>query len=191
MKHKPCLLQLVPYETPILRVHTEKVAFPLNAEDQALIEDMKFSILPEQLEKAGAPWKEAIGMAANQWGINRSIFLYYLDEGDGYQLEVVINPHYEPLSEQTMIEEEWEGCFSVPLALGKIKRYKQIKVTYQNEIGQTIHKNLEGYAARVFQHETDHLKGQLYDDPNSGRCVQKESFTSIEEVMTFRTDHPK
>ncbi|MBP6103860.1 MAG: hypothetical protein KBD23_03505 [Gammaproteobacteria bacterium] len=68
---EPRLLQLVPYEHPLLRKPAQIVAFPLSEEDQAIIDAMKYSIQPEQLKKAKAPWEAAAGMAANQWGIDK------------------------------------------------------------------------------------------------------------------------
>ncbi|AIK96477.1 peptide deformylase [Candidatus Odyssella acanthamoebae] len=90
-----------------------------------------------------------------------------------------------PLSEET--DTKWEACFSVILGkasykLVNIARYKKIKVKYINEMGQQITQILEGFAARVFQHEYDHLKGIV-------TVHHKESETKIfdnkEEALSF------
>lgn len=132
----PNLLTLSDYHDPILHQKVEKITFPLSVEDKQLIKDMKFSIQKEQLKKANAPWEGAAGMAANQWGFNKAIFLF-CPEGDPVNgLEVVINPSYEPLDAEE--EEAWEGCFSVPMATGNVRRFTHIRIHYQNEAGEII-----------------------------------------------------
>lgn len=177
------LLKLVDYDNTVLHHKTKKLEFPLATEDLALIENMKYSIQPKQLAAAGAPWEAAVGMAANQWGHDKQIFLYCPDGDTVNNLTVVINPSYEPIGSET--EEMYEGCFSVPLATGKIKRYKKIKVTYYDESGKEIQKELSGWDARVWQHENDHLNGFLYDDKTTGKCLEKHTFQTKEEVEEF------
>ncbi len=176
------ILKLVDYNDPILRQPTETVQFPLSMEDKQIIEDMKHSIQPAQLKEADAPWDGASGMAANQWGINKSIFLFCPFGDTKFDMTVVINPSYEFLPGE---DTEWEGCFSVPLATGNVKRSTNIHVKYQNEKGKVIEKDLSGWAARVWQHENDHLNGFLYDDPRAGKCLEKKEFTSREAVDEF------
>lgn len=187
--YTPQLLKFVDYHHPILRQLIEPVSFPLNDRDKQLIQDMKYSIQAKQLKKAKAPWKNASGMAANQWGIQRRIFLYCPEADTINNLEVVINPSYVPLSDDTANPPPedllWESCFSVPLAAGCVKRYTHIRATYQNEKGETLTKELSGYHARVWQHENDHLDGFLYDDPRANKCLEKHDFTSLEEVNAF------
>jgi peptide deformylase len=179
----PRILTLADYDQSVLRQKTQAITFPLSEADRALIQDMKFSIQPQQLAAVDAPWENAAGMAANQWGVNKSIFLF-CPEGDTVDgLEVIINPSYTPLGSSQ--EMGWESCFSVPCAVGKVKRYTHIRVTYQNEEGETITKELTGYFARVWQHETDHLNGLLYDALGTEKCVEKNSFSSKEEVEAF------
>jgi peptide deformylase len=101
------------------------------------------------------------GLAAPQIGINHPIFIYTADrttEG----LKVVINPTFEPVGEATV--EGYEACFSEPLRCTKLKRWERIMVTYQNQEGDVIEDVLDGFAAKVFQHEMDHLKGMLTID---------------------------
>ena len=87
---KPRILTLVDFHHPILRHPTEPVHFPLSDADKQLIRDMKYSIQPEQLKKANAPWDSAGGMAANQWGANKRIFLFCPDNDT--DIKVIINP---------------------------------------------------------------------------------------------------
>jgi peptide deformylase len=184
---KPRLLKLVDYHSPVLRQIMKPIQFPLSNEDKELIRDMKYSIQAEQLKEADAPWDAAVGMAANQWGIHKRIFLFCPDADTINGLEAIINPSYEPILETTIDQEAetWEGCFSVPLATGIVKRYTHIRVTYQNELGETIVKELRDWPARVWQHENDHLDGLLYDDEGAGKCHDKRVFLTREAVDEF------
>lgn len=184
---KPKLLTLVDFHHPVLREVLEPVQFPLSAEDKQFIHDMKYSIQPPQLSAANAPWASAAGMAANQWGLRKRIFLFCPDKSEN--LEVMINPSYEPLTHAvTQLADEnlsWEACFSVPLATGNVKRYTDIRAQYQNEQGDIIVRELHGRHARVFQHETDHLNGLLYYELSTDKCIHKRNFSSRQEVDAF------
>ncbi len=186
---RPKLLKLVDYHNPGLRKPTQPVKFPLSDEDKQIIESMKYSIQTAQLKEADAPWEAAVGMAANQWGIDKQIFLYCPEGDAANQLDVIINPSYEPLPDENtgklLKDTEWEGCFSVPLATGNIQRYTKIRATYQNEQGETITRDLSGWYARVWQHENDHLLGHLYDDPRTKKCLNKREFATLQEVDDF------
>lgn len=187
-EYKPRLLKFAEYNDPILRKKTAPVQFPLSTADKHIIADMIHSIQPEQIKAADGAWESPAGMAANQWGIDKSIFLY-CPYGDTENVQVMINPSYETIPTLAIIgpseQTDWEGCFSVPLAAGNIKRSNKIKAKYQNERGEVIEKVLSGYPARVFQHETDHLNGFLYDDARTGRCLEKKEFPNLAAVDEF------
>ena len=188
-KTSPNLLQLVEYEHSLLHNPVETVEFPLSESDKQLIEDMKHSILADQLKKAGAPWESASGMAANQWGHNKRIFIYCPVVRPEEFLEVIINPSYEPIADPTtgqfLQDERWEACFSVPLSTGLVKRFTHIRATYQNELGETKTKDLKDYEARVWQHENDHLNGFLYEDKRTGKCIVNETFPTLAALEEF------
>lgn len=184
----PKLLQLVDYDAPILRQPTQTVTFPLSQEDQQIIADMIYSIQPAQLKAANAPWEAAVGMAANQWGINKSIFLFCPTGDSVKDLTVIINPSYSPIIvpfEAVTESCDWEGCFSVPLATGNIKRNFKIQVKFQDQQGTKLEAELSDWPARVWQHENDHLNGYLYDDQRHGKCLEKKVFDSYEAVEAF------
>ncbi len=88
---------------------------------------------------------------------------------------IIINPCILWHSKEEV--EDWEGCLSFPDARGKVSRYRKIKVTYTNENGQKVVRGLNGFSARVFQHEIDHLNGKLYID----RMRSMKSFMSLKE----------
>eukprot|EP01126_Amoeba_proteus_P043773 TRINITY_DN4826_c0_g1_i9.p1 TRINITY_DN4826_c0_g1~~TRINITY_DN4826_c0_g1_i9.p1 ORF type:complete len:194 (+),score=28.83 TRINITY_DN4826_c0_g1_i9:22-603(+) len=177
------LLHLVPKTDPILHKRTTPVSFPLSKDVSRTVQNMLYSIKPEQLRSANASFFLAAGMAANQWGIDQSIFLIQKKVD---QYVPIFNPSYLPLTQDT--EEEWEGCFSIPMARGLVRRYKKISVTWQTQDGTRRSNELTGYLARVWQHETDHLNGFLYDNPEQGKCTKFCTFCSREEEEAFTGD---
>lgn len=188
----PKLLKLVAKIDPILR---EIMAEESDFKDPALaevIKDMCHSILPEQLQAAGATdGAGAAGMAANQWGIKKRVFIFTPDGSEaGNRTEVIINPSYmpylRPTEQQCKMVAAYEGCFSIPLTLGCINRYEAIVATYYTPEGNKIERIMEGWEARVFQHETDHLNGKLYDgqlDNYAGpACLDRVIFKDEEDM---------
>jgi peptide deformylase len=75
-------------------------------------------------------------------------------------MTVMINPVIKPVSDT--MEEDWEGCLSVPYLTGVVPRWTQVKYSYQDVDGSLRERSAEGFHARVVQHETDHLDGVLY-----------------------------
>jgi peptide deformylase len=73
---------------------------------------------------------------------------------------VLINPEITPLSQE--MEEGWEGCLSVPGMRGWVPRYRSLKYAGYDEHGKRFERSVEGFHARVVQHEVDHLDGVLY-----------------------------
>ena len=161
---------------------------------------MIYSIRPEQLERANAPFNKAAGMAANQWNIKKRIFLYCPSGSDG-EVKVIFNPTYKPImptqsptdpSKSTEADQFTylyrEGCFSVPHAYGIVERYTSIEISYVDDKGmQHTNEQLSGWQARVWQHETDHLNGILYSNRPSGinhgpNCTEFYRFETKEEL---------
>lgn len=193
-KNMPKLLRFVDKTHPILREIMPEIQ---NFEDPILhetIKDMCYSILPTQLKDANAAHESAAGMAANQWGIKKRIFIFTPEgSGEGKRSEIMINPSYTPHLRPTEIEPKlvgaYEGCFSVPLTTGIVNRYEAIMATYYNPAGEKIERIMEGWEARVFQHETDHLDGKLFDgtlDNQPGpECLERIIFKDEEEMTSF------
>ena len=75
---------------------------------------------------------------------------------------VMINPSFQALSDKQ--KKDWEGCLSIPAIRALVPRYKEIKISYTDVTGNKINTQLEGFIARVFQHEFDHLEGKVYLD---------------------------
>ena len=72
----------------------------------------------------------------------------------------MINPEITPLSSE--MEEGWEGCLSVPGMRGWVPRYTRLKYSGFDERGKRFEREVQGFHARVVQHECDHLDGVLY-----------------------------
>lgn len=128
------------------------------------------------------PYFPAAGLAAPQIGISKSVFIYSYDR-DPKNLEVVINPSFFPIDQEQI--EGWEGCLSVITTtwkLAKVPRYKAIHATYMNQNGEMIEKTLDGFAAKVFQHEYDHLQG-IVNIHRHDAIVQE--FATEEEMNNF------
>jgi peptide deformylase len=73
---------------------------------------------------------------------------------------VLINPVITPIGDE--LEEGWEGCLSVPGMRGIVPRFKRLRYQGFDEAGAPIDRSVEGFHARVVQHECDHLDGILY-----------------------------
>lgn len=101
------------------------------------------------------------GLAAPQIGINRSVFIFSPDRTKE-KLKVATNPILEPIG--THLVDGEEACFSIPLKCTKIKRWRTVKARYQDIRGNIVEEILDDFAAKVFQHEMDHLKGRLTID---------------------------
>ena len=132
------------------------------------IKNMKQEIL-EEIEdlKETLNFTEGFGIAAPQAGIDRRIIIIQVNkEKCAYKdceeapTTVMINPTWRKLSEET--ESEFEGCLSVPSIRGKVERYTNIEVTYYNEKGEKVIKQVKGFTARDIQHECDHLDGIVF-----------------------------
>lgn len=131
------------------------VPLPLLSTSRNTIENM--------IEAVKAKDKSA-GLAAPQIGINERIIICSFT-GDINNLEIMINPTY--INNGTKKEEGWEGCFSIPLTFAKVPRWNNIDVSYYTIDGNITKKQLNGFSARVYQHECDHLEGVLMTEQAS------------------------
>jgi peptide deformylase len=102
---------------------------------------------------------KGVGLAANQVGLNASVFGMLKSNGDKI---AVFNPIIRGASDETNLGVE--GCLSFPALMLNVKRSNSIAVSYQNKEGITVNEELHGFDARVFQHEFDHLQGVNFVD---------------------------
>jgi peptide deformylase len=107
-----------------------------------------------------------VGLAAPQIGVDLRLMIFGFDANPRYPdqppvpLTTLFNPWIEVLTEET--EEGWEGCLSVPGMRGMVPRATRIRYGGVLEDGGVVERDAQGFHARVFQHEFDHLNGVLY-----------------------------
>ena len=165
--------ELVKENIDFLRTPTKKVNFPTSPQVKKIIEDLEtsFRSIP------------CAGIAANQLRYDRKIFVGMRHDNnistenssdnidqvvpDPENFEIYINPQidkYDGKSTQVGAE----GCLSIPGLSLEIERYNEIKVRYYNVEGRVIKRPLKGFISRLFQHELDHLNGNLmFENPLS------------------------
>ena len=122
-----------------------------------------------------------VGLAAPQVHEDIRIFVALLEEDpdDKSEATVIINPEIVPVG--TTKSEGWEGCLSIPDIRGMVPRWTDITVRALDRKGKAIELPLKGFAARVAQHETDHLDGVLFFD----RMTSMQSLTYLEEYSRY------
>jgi peptide deformylase len=100
-----------------------------------------------------------IGLAATQVGVLRRLFVFQPDDDS---VLAVVNPEIVERSEDTEVGDE--GCLSIQGIVVPVERSLQVTIVGKDENGDDVRYELEGYAARCVQHETDHLDGVLMLD---------------------------
>jgi peptide deformylase len=106
------------------------------------------------------------GLAAPQIGVGLQVVIFGVGQNPRYPdaeevpNTVLINPVLTPLSDE--LEEDWEGCLSVPGLRGMVPRHARLRYQGFDERGNPIDRSVSGFHARVVQHEVDHLMGILY-----------------------------
>ena len=122
-----------------------------------------------------------VGLAAPQIGVGLQVVIFGFAKSERYPAAeavpqtILINPRITPLSDEE--EAGWEGCLSVPGLRGEVPRFTRIRYQGVDEAGTPIDRTVEGFHARVVQHECDHLIGQLY--PTRMRDLTRFGFTDI------------
>jgi peptide deformylase len=156
---------------PVLLQRAKPVAKFGSPELMALLQDMRDTMAAEN----GA------GIAAPQIGVSLQVVIFGVKHNPRYPdaedvpFTTLVNPVIEPLTRD--MEEDWEGCLSVPGMRGSVPRYTRIRYTGFDEYGAPIDRIAVGWHARVVQHECDHLIGVLY--PMRIRNMENFGFTDI------------
>jgi peptide deformylase len=169
------ILDIVIDPNPVLRKKCKPVT-KVNASIRQLLDDMAETMYE-------AP---GVGLAAPQVGVaKRIIVIDPQDEKTG--LLQLINP-------EIVAQEGWvkgtEGCLSIPGYVGEVYRYEKVKVVALDRNGHKVYYDAEGYLARIFQHEIDHLDGVLYTDKCSN-LREVEPGTEEEEEAAAEGGHPQ
>ena len=124
---------------------------------------------------------DGAGLAAPQIGVGLQVVIFGVEtnprypDADPVPYTVLINPTLTPLG--TELEEDWEGCLSVPGMRGVVPRYARLRYQGYDQHGNTIDRSVRGFHARVVQHEVDHLLGVLY--PMRIRDFSRFGFTDV------------
>jgi peptide deformylase len=141
---------------PVLRERSKPVEAFGTPELRALLEDMKETMAS----------RNGAGLAAPQIGVLQRVVIFGVDHNPRYPdaeavpFTVLVNPKLVMLTRD--VEEEWEGCLSVPGMRGVVPRYTKLKYSGFDIEGEPFERVAEGFHARVVQHECDHLDGILY-----------------------------
>ncbi len=127
---------------------------------------------------------EGVGLAANQIGVDLSLFIYDLTDDDGVRhVGHVCNPVLDELPpDQRQLVDATEGCLSVPGPYKNLARPDYAVVRGQDINGDPVVIEGHGYFARCLQHETDHLYGQLYVD----RLTKRDRKDAIAEMEALK-----
>ncbi|MBS57049.1 MAG: peptide deformylase, partial [Rickettsiales bacterium] len=123
-------------------------------------EDIKTAnLMMESMIKA-----PGVGLAANQVGILKQIVTINFEDKENNKKAnyILFNPSIMQYSEETIVMEE--GCLSLPEQYADVERPKEIILEYIDENEKIIKKQIDGYEARILQHEIDHLSGKLFVD---------------------------
>lgn len=169
------ILKIARMGHPVLSALAHPVADPTAPEIWVLVEDMVETM-------RDAP---GVGLAAPQVHIPLRIVIFEVPAERGDQagpgrvpegINVLINPAIEPLGED--MEEDWEGCLSVPGMTGRVPRWTRIRYTGFDLDGGRIEREAAAFHARVVQHECDHLDGILYPM----RIEDMTTFGFVEEI---------
>jgi peptide deformylase len=162
------LRQIVTLPEPVLRRKAKPIT-KFDKELQTLIDDMIETM-------RDAP---GVGLAAPQVNVLQQLAVIEYAEDDDTedetedadassnpakpkQLIVIINPEIVKASEEKVMG--IEGCLSIPGLLGEVERYEALQVKALNRYGKPIKLKVDGWMARIFQHEIDHLNGVLFTD---------------------------
>ena len=166
---------------PVLRTRAK----PIDPSDiklpqiQQLIDDM-FETMQEY---------QGVGLAAPQ--VHEGVRLFVAgfaprrddddedDEDGGVPLMALINPEISVVGRE--IQDDWEGCLSIPEVRGRVPRAQEISVKAYDRKGRRVQMNARGFTARVIQHETDHLDGVLFLD----RMETLQTLTFLDEFSRY------
>ncbi len=159
---------IVPH--PTLRKKSAKVS-DFGPDLQQLIEDM----IETLHENSGA------GLAAPQVNVSQQVILVEFGTEENEEIPptmyVTINPRVTRFSQE--IATGAEGCLSIPGLMGEVERVDEIVVEGQDRFGKPIKMRLQGWIARIFQHEIDHVNGILYTDRTTSVWETDEDYNPV------------
>ena len=140
-------MEIVTYPEEVLRQEADPID-DINQETRDLADKMTEVMFRE----------EGVGLAAPQVGVGKRLIVVNLED----DFHILINPEIVERSEEEEVKEE--GCLSVPGPEAPVSRSTKVVVKGINLEGKEVELTREGMAARVFQHEVDHVNGKLFID---------------------------
>ena len=162
---------------PVLRQVTEEIA----------VNELKSPGMQKFIDDMVETMKEydGVGLAADQVFTSKQVAVLEVADNPRYPqkpnvpLTVLVNPKITALTDE--MEEDWEGCLSIPDLRGRVPRYKSIRVQALDRNGGELDFVAENFHARVIQHEFDHLNGKVYLD----RMRDLSTLTFLQEFARY------
>ena len=157
------IYKIVKYGDPVLRKKTEEI--------KEITEDIKH-LAADMLETMYAA--PGVGLAAPQIGLSLKICVIDVMPDGKREPYILINPKI--IDGNNMVELE-EGCLSFPKIYEKVKRFNEVTAEYTDINGKLRKVTVDGFLAKAFQHEIDHLNGKVFIDllsPWKRKDVEKE-----------------
>ncbi|MFZ0407850.1 MAG: peptide deformylase [Cyanobium sp.] len=152
---------------PVLEIGDPRLRQVSRAVPLAMIGSQALGGLIQDLRDTMAA-RDGAGLAAPQIGVPLRLVIFGISANPRYPQAppipetILINPELTPLGEER--ESGWEGCLSVPGLRAEVPRARRIRYRALTPGGQGIEREVEGFHARVVQHECDHLDGVLFPD---------------------------
>ena len=192
--------KLIEQNIVFLKKNTNEVHLPISSKDKLILDDLldTYQKIP------------CAGIAANQIGYNKRIFIGMKEDEENSEhqykelrkddqidlkedqlnpnannYEFYINPQIDKTYKKSIQEEE-EGCLSIPEIRLIAERYDKIKVRYYDINGKKVQKTLKGFLSRLFQHELDHLNGILMVENNKIKEVYR--ISDNKQVISLYSD---
>lgn len=168
-------LEIITRENPILR----QVAQPVADIQAPAIQQLIDQLIALTIARNG------VGIAATQVGVPLQLMIVASHPTPRYPHApamaptALINPQIVEYS--AAIEKDWEGCLSVPGWRGQVPRYQSVTVVYTDRYGQSQRLELDGFIARIFQHEYDHFQGVIFLDrvENAAEVVSEATYQEM------------
>jgi peptide deformylase len=171
------ILKVARFGHPVLRQMAEPI--PPDQITTPIVQQFIDDMIDTMYEYDGA------GLAAPQVHVSQQIVVMEVSKNPRYPeaptlpLTVYLNPEITPLTEE--MDEDWEGCLSLPGLRGRVPRHTNIHLRAYDRQGKRVDFVAEGFHARVIQHECDHLLGKVFLD----RMRDMSSLTFIEEFVKY------
>ncbi len=171
------ILKIAQMGNPVLRRKADPV--PVKSIKSPMVQRFIDDLVQTMREYHG------VGLAAPQVHESLQITVIEAQENPRYPqvpnipLTVLINPTVETVSQE--MEQDWEGCLSIPDIRGKVPRHREVRVRAYDREGKPLDFSAKDFFARVIQHESDHLQGILFLD----RMPRLDTLTYLAEQQRY------